>query len=196
MSHSTKKPLFFRSLALVAVCLAGLLLLAQPAAPAKAASKDKAITKKVDAILKKQVKKKDTKKAKLKKLFRYVEKTYGYARAVGFQNKKGWEKEFALEMYADKKGSCYHFAAAYAFLAKKATGYKVRIGIGQTNGFGNDNQPHAWTEVKIGSKWYVCDTNMDKFAAKSSLKYFLKERKKVKKAYYNFQKSRTVYVTI
>ena len=55
-------------------------------------------------------------------------------------------------MYTEKKGSCYHFAAAYAFLAEKATGYKVRIGVGKTNGFSGDLQNHAWTEVKINSK--------------------------------------------
>ncbi len=90
-------------------------------------------------------------------------------------------------MYTEKKGSCYHFAAAYAFLAEKATGYKVRIGVGKTNGFSGDLQNHAWTEVKINSKWYICDTNMDKYAENSSGKYFLKSRNKLKKVYNNYK---------
>ena len=128
------------------------------------------------AIVKKQVKSADSKKTKLSKLFKYTEKTYGYARTTSFSNKKGWEKTYAKKMFMDKKGSCYHFAAAYGFLAKQATGYPVRICVGQTKGFSGKWQPHAWTEVKIGTKWYICDTNMDKFAAKSSGKYYLKSK--------------------
>lgn len=142
------------------------------------------LQKKTAAIVKKQVKKKSSKKSALKQLFKYTEKAYGYKRVIGFKNKKGWEKTYARTMYNSKRGSCYHFAAAYAFLAKKATGYPVRICLGKTNGFNKKVwQPHAWVEVKIGKKWYICDPNMDKFAAKSSGKYFLKNRTKLSKTY-------------
>lgn len=129
--------------------------------------------------------KSDTKKTKLKKLFRYVE-TMNYQRKVGFRADKGWEKKYALEMLKKKKGSCYHYAAAYAFLAKKATGYPVRVCLGKTCGFNKSVwQPHAWCEVKIGGKWYICDANLDKFAADSSGKYYLKRStgKAMKKVY-------------
>lgn len=138
-------------------------------------------------IIKKKTKSSDSKKIKLKKLFQYAEKKYGYQRAVGFKAKDGWEHDYAAEMYSKEKGSCYHFAAAYAYLAKKATGYKVRVGIGKTNGFSGNLQSHAWTEIKINSKWYICDCNMDKFAENSSGKYFLKKRNKLKKVYDNFK---------
>lgn len=142
------------------------------------------LEKKAESIVKKQVKKKSSKKSALKQLFTYTEKTYGYKRVTGFKNTKGWEKTYAKQMYSSKKGSCYHFAAAYAFLAKKATGYPVRICIGKTNGFNKKVwQAHAWAEVKIGSKWYICDPNMDKFAAKSSGKYYLKDRTKLTSTY-------------
>lgn len=138
-------------------------------------------------IVSKKTKSSDSEKKKLKKLFKYTEKTYGYKRVTGFQAYSGWEKDYASQMYSEKNGSCYHFAAAYAFLAKKATGYEVRIGIGKTNGFTGNLQSHAWTEVKINSKWYICDTNMDKFAENSSRKYFLKKRDKLKKVYDDFK---------
>ncbi len=142
------------------------------------------LEKKAASIVKKQVKTSDSKKTKLKKLFKYAEKTYNYQRAVGFKNTKGWEKTYAKQMFNNKKGSCYHFAAAYGFLAKKATGYPVRICLGKTNGFNSKVwQAHAWVEVKIGSKWYICDPNMDKFAAKSSGKYYLKNRTKLTKTF-------------
>lgn len=139
------------------------------------------------SIVKKQVKSGDSKKTKLSKLFKYTEKKYAYARTTSFSNKKGWEKTYTKKMFSTKKGSCYHFAAAYGFLAKQATGYPVRICIGKTKGFSGRWQPHAWTEIKIGSTWYICDANMDKYAAKSSGKYYMKSKtssamKKVYKA--------------
>lgn len=145
------------------------------------------LTSKTEKIVKKNTKPSDSEKKKLKKLFKYVEKKYGYKRVTGFETYNGWAGDYAIEMYTEKKGSCYHFAAAYAFLAEKATGYKVRIGVGKTNGFSGDLQNHAWTEVKINSKWYICDTNMDKYAENSSGKYFLKSRNKLKKVYNNYK---------
>lgn len=152
-----------------------------------AAVNSKSLQEQAEKIVNKKVKKTDNDKKKLKKLFHYVEKNYGYKRVMGFEAYDGWEKEYASEMYSGKKGSCYHFAAAYAFLAAKATGYKVRIGIGKTNGFSSELQDHAWTEVNINSVWYICDSNMDKFAENSSGKYFLKKRNKLKSVYNNFK---------
>lgn len=183
---------------LIMFALALALLLSAPAASVQAASStDKKLKKQVDSIVKKQVKDKDSKKKKLEKLFKYTEKTYKYGRAYEFKAKKGWEKTYALELFKNKKkqGSCYHFAAAYAVLAKKATNYTVRIGVGKTNGFNKKiTQDHAWVEIKIKDKWYICDPNMDKFAEKSSGKYFLKERSKLKKVYNKFKKVK--YTTV
>lgn len=173
---------------LLMFALAFVLFLSAPAASAQAASSvDKKLKKQVNSIVKKKVKAKDTKEAKLEKLFKYTEKTYRYGRAYGFKAKKGWEKSYASEMFSKKKGSCYHFAAAYAFLAKKATGYTIRIGVGKTNGFNQGYQDHAWVEIKIKGKWYICDPNMDKFAEKSSGKYFLQPRNDLKKVYKKFK---------
>ena len=73
------------------------------------------------------------------------------------------------------------------FFTKKATGYKVRIVIGKTNGFSGALQEHAWTEINIDSKWYICDSNMDKYAENSSGKYFLKKKSKLKNIYNNYK---------
>ncbi len=158
-------------------------LFAQPAAASAGAQLDEAVTKIVD----KQVSAKDSAKKKLKKLFTYIQKEYDYGRKTGFEAYNGWEKDYALEMLEDQKGSCYHYAAAYAFLAKKATGYSVRIGVGQTTGFSGNLQKHAWAEVKISGKWYICDPNMDKYAAESSGKYCLKKRNSLKGTYNKFK---------
>jgi transglutaminase-like putative cysteine protease len=130
----------------------------------------------VKSIVKNNVKSGDSKKTKLKKLFKYMEKTYGYQRQMDFKNTKGWTKTYAIEMLNSKNGSCYHYAALYAYLIKQATGYTVRVAIGETNGFSGSYQSHAWVEVKIDSKWYICDPNLDQFGANSSLKYYLKAK--------------------
>ncbi len=173
---------------LLAVCMITVALTQTTAAASAGNKLDEAVTKIVD----KQVKSKDSAKKKLKKLFTYVQKEYDYGRKTGFEAYDGWEKDYALEMFEDKKGSCYHYAAAYAFLAKKATGYSVRIGVGQTDGFSGNLQKHAWAEVKIGGKWYICDPNMDKYAADCSNKYCLKKRNNLKNTYDKF-KNTTYY---
>ncbi len=154
---------------------------------AKAAASSDKLEEQAAQIVSQQVKANDSAKKKLKKLFTYLQKEYDYGRKVGFEAYDGWEKDYALEMFADEKGSCYHYAAAYAFLAKKATGYSVRIGVGQTNGFSGKLQKHAWTEVKISGKWYILDSNMDKYAADSSGKYCLKKRDSLKNTYNKYK---------
>ena len=120
----------------------------QKAMTAEAAAKS-TLEKDVQKLVKKsKAKKEKTQKKQLKKLFQYVEKNYGYARAIGFKNTRGWEKTFAAEMIKNKKGSCYHFAALYAFLAKES-GVQARICLGRTNGFNKARwQDHAWCEAK------------------------------------------------
>ena len=100
-------------------------------------------------------------------------------------------KAKTAEMIKNKKGSCYHFAALYAFLAKES-GVEARICLGRTNGFNKARwQDHAWCEVKVGKKWYICDPNMDKFAANSKGKYFMKTVSSMKST---FKKSKTIKV--
>ena len=153
------------------------------------------LKKQVKKIVDLKTKKSDSKKVKLKKLAKFVESgKFGYKRTIGFKNKKGWDKKFASDFLKQKKGSCYGYAAGFAYLAKYAVGAPVRIGIGKANGFSGKMQIHAWTEVKIGKSWYICDVNMDKYAAKGSGKYFLKKRNALKKTYNKYKK--TVYVKV
>ena len=75
----------------------------QTAMTAEAAAKS-TLEKDVQKLVKKsKAKKEKTQKKQLKKLFQYVEKNYGYARAIGFKNSRGWEKTFAAEMIKNKK---------------------------------------------------------------------------------------------
>ena len=130
--------------------------------PSKSKKISKSLVQKMDRILKKQkITYKTNPKTAVKTLFRYIRDNYKYARVIGFSAKDRWEYGYALDMMRSKAGSCYHFAAAYAFLVKRATGYPVRIGYGTSDAFRKGNfQPHAWCEIKIGNTWYTFDTNV------------------------------------
>lgn len=171
----------------LAVCLA-VQAAAVPAAASTNVSKEK-VNIQADKIISAAVNESDSKKVKLKKLFQYAEDNWGYFRTGIPGNSSNWYRSYAFDTYIREKGSCYSYAAAYGYLARRATGYKVRIGIGETNGFGNGLQKHAWTEVQIKSTWYICDTNLDQNAAGKSLKYYLKKRNssKMKKTYNKYK---------
>ncbi len=67
--------------------------------------------------------------------------------------------QFALDMFKNKQGNCYRYAAAFAYIAK-VLGYEARVGVGQISAAAGGMTPHGWTEVKVGSTWYICDPDM------------------------------------
>lgn len=159
---------------------------------------DTDLVKKMDAVIAKQ---KLTAKIKpetaVKKLFNLVRDDYGYdsLSARGFKPEKAeknWEYTFAKQMLTTKKGSCYHYSAAMAFLVKRATGLPVRIGTGTAQVYSkNSTQPHGWVEIRIGGSWYVYDPIVAKNAANrdKSLTYPLyKLPAKTAKKYYKATK--------
>ena len=73
------------------------------------ASASTTLLEQTEKIVNKKVKQTDSERKKLKKLFKFVEKNYDYKRTVDFVAYNGWEKDYASEMYSEKKGSCYHF---------------------------------------------------------------------------------------
>ncbi|MCD7737348.1 MAG: hypothetical protein LUI07_10395 [Lachnospiraceae bacterium] len=168
---------------------------------AEAATSKTTVAKKANAIIKKTVKSSDSKLTQLKKLFKYAEKTWGYSRTYNFDSSvSGWTRTYAYSIMKNKKGSCYHFAAGFAYLARQALGssskYTVRVAVGQTKGFGYGLQSHAWVEIKINGTWYIFDPNMDKFAEDSSLTYYKKKRSSsaMKKVYNSYKN--TKYFTV
>ncbi|MCD8016190.1 MAG: transglutaminase-like domain-containing protein [Lachnospiraceae bacterium] len=160
---------------------------------AQAATSKATVAKKANSIISSVVEEEDTALEQLEKLFVYAEKKWGYSRSTTTITSLGTARTFAYSIYKNKAGSCYHFAAGYAYLARQALGsskkYTVRIAVGQTNGFGNGLQAHAWVEIKINGTWYVFDPNLDKFAENSSLKYYMAKRSKssVKKVYNKYK---------
>lgn len=164
------------------------------AANAGAKKLDTALRKSLDTVIKAQkFKKTTTDKVKLKKLFNYMKKNFGYKRYMGVPSGSDWEYDFAKEMLQNKKGSCYHDAAAFALLAKRATGLPVRICIGTSNAFKSSVwQRHGWVEIKISGKWYTFDSNADRFSSRRKNKWFMQKRTSMEGKVYKTSKTYTV----
>lgn len=152
---------------------------------------DAALVTAMDKIIKGQkITDSTAKKTALNKLAGFVQKNYDYARVMGFKGNKGWEYTYAKEMLTKKKGSCYHYAATFAFLAKRATGYPVRICWGTSNAFNTSRwQAHAWTEIKIGNTWYTYDTNAARFSGLRKGKWYQQKRSAMEGKIYKTQKT-------
>lgn len=156
--------------------------------------KSKAVSQKLITALDKLIKgRKITastdKKAALKKLFNYMSGSkFGYKRAYGFKNTSGWDAQYAQEMLSSKKGSCYHYAAAFAYVAKRATGYQTRICIGTSNAFNAKTwQAHAWVEIKIDGTWYSFDTNAARYSSLRKGQWYLQKSSSLKNKVYKTQ---------
>lgn len=77
------------------------------------------LTSKTEKIVQKNTKPSDSEKKKLKKLFKYVEKKYGYKRVTGFEDYSGWAGDYAIEMYTEKKEAVTILLLHMRFLQKK-----------------------------------------------------------------------------
>ncbi|MDO4340420.1 MAG: transglutaminase domain-containing protein [Eubacteriales bacterium] len=152
---------------------------------------DKALVTRMDKVIKGQkITDNTADKTALKKLFIYVQTKCNYSRVMGFKAAKNWEYEFASEMLTKKKGSCYHYAAAFAFLAKRATGLPTRICWGTSNAFNTKVwQPHAWVEIKINGKWYTYDPNAARYSKLRKGRWYQQPRTSMTGKIYKMQKT-------
>ncbi|MCI8560917.1 MAG: hypothetical protein HFH03_07345 [Dorea sp.] len=90
-------------------------------------------------IVKKNTKVTDSKAQKRKKMFEWVIKTpYRRYRILSrVRKKKGWEMDFANDIFKKGRGCCVSDACAFAFLAHEC-GYTTYV---------CDDGGHAWTEI-------------------------------------------------
>ena len=69
----------------------------------------------------------------------------------------GWDIDEALTIFRTNKGNCYCYAGAFCALAR-GLGYNARTYSGS---IGIENQPHAWTEITLDGKIYICDPEIE-----------------------------------
>lgn len=93
-----------------------------------------------------------TKAQKLKACWNYMvnRSTFTYWPKYPDLNKKGWQKETALDMLKTRRGNCYSFACAFAALAAEA-GYSPKVICGRISGTRDQAADgltrHAWVQI-------------------------------------------------
>lgn len=83
--------------------------------------------------------------------FQYLPRNYYDSGATG------WDIDEALTIFRTNKGNCYCYAGAFCALAR-GLGYNARTYAGS---IGIENQPHAWTEITLDGKIYICDPEIE-----------------------------------
>lgn len=101
-----------------------------------------------------------SKSKKLKVCYDKLWKKYPYKRSYDGCSAKKMPK-FARDMFTKKKGNCYRYASAFAYIAR-VIGYDSRVAVGKIGHRGGGTTPHGWTEIKSGRKWKKCDANMQR----------------------------------
>jgi hypothetical protein len=102
-------------------------------------------------------------------------------------------KKYAVDMFNEKCGSCFHYAALFAVTAKQALGKDavVKLAVGPAKYTSTDY--HAWVEVKVGKKTYVYDPQAGNLYSKNVEsatdfgKFCGKAKSKVKSNYYSYK---------
>ncbi len=153
------------------------------------------VVKKSDAIIKAlEITSETETEETVKRLFDYMVDKTRYARDTSRSKAKGWEYKYAKKMLSKRTGSCYHYAAGFAFLVRRATGLDVRVCMGKAKVFNAKvTQPHAWTEIKLDGTWYIFDTNAAKYSTRKGLDFYqLKRSASAAKKNYKTSKKVTV----
>ena len=202
--------------------------------PTKASAINSAAKKDADAIIKAAKATSGTDAEKLAKIFSYIATPKGkyggkliasesyltfYLAAQGNAANKAYYntalisslkdtyQKFAVDAYASKKASCYHYAALFAITAKRALGKAatVKVAVGAANYTGELNNRHAWAEVTLGKTTYIYDTSAGNYyisnvsKKKGDFGQYCGAKKtdsKIKKVYQGFSKSKVSYATV
>jgi len=101
-----------------------------------------------------------SKSKKLKTCYNYLWKNYPYKRYYDKASAKKMST-YAQQMFKNKKGNCYRYAASFACIAR-VIGYDSRVVNGGLRYRSGGWSYHGWTEVKVNGKWYICDANMQR----------------------------------
>lgn len=118
---------------------------------------------------------KDSSKKRLKSCYKALCK-YRYRRFYSEKPSAKKIKLYAGYMFKNKRGNCYRYASAFAYIAR-VLGYDSCVSVGGVTAYANSGlSPHGWCEVKINGKWTICDCSMQRAHKKNNL--FLCTKKK------------------
>lgn len=105
-----------------------------------------------------------------------VLRNYRYQRIYRNNPSAGMVPSYASYMFTHRRGNCYRYASAYAYIAR-VLGFKVRVCAGGVNTRnGRYLSPHGWCEVKIGDTWKMVDCSLGRHHWRHN--FFLTTREK------------------
>lgn len=118
---------------------------------------DKLLTQAVAGV----VNDKMTQMEKLRAVYDYAKKTFGYL-GIGTvdTSKDGWEIEQAIKMLTDKRGNCYSWSSVFTYLARQV-GYDAKAVVGTGVSPKGSESVHAWTEITIDGVAYTFDPQIE-----------------------------------
>ena len=94
----------------------------------------------------------------LRKAYLHVKNDFNYlVRNYYASGETGWNIPEAITMYETGKGNCYNYAGVFWSLAR-GLGYNA---VTYSGTMGNQNQPHAWTEILLDGEIYICDPEIE-----------------------------------
>lgn len=132
-----------------------------------------------------------TQQEKLRAVYDYAKKAFGYL-GIGSvdTSKEGWEIEQATNMLKNKKGNCYSWASAFTYLARQV-GYDAKAIAGKGVSPKGSESVHAWTEITIDGTAYTFDPQIESvYASRYGEKYDL-FMKKYGEAVWGYKKDET-----
>lgn len=130
---------------------------------------------------------------KLKKCFLYLASHYKYRRVyTNLYPNSAIMDDFAYEMFTSKTGNCHRYAATFAYIAR-VLGYDSMTVTGETTSRSGGWTPHGWNKIKVGSKWYVCDPDMQMMGVSAYMKDSTPSRTRNGKSHQLYAKSGKVY---
>lgn len=95
---------------------------------------------------------------KLRALYNYVSRNFSYIkRDLVAKDAVGWQPAYAASFFADGRGNCFSFAAAFQQLAR-AIGVDAQTVVGH---LGRNRQDHGWVEIVLDGTTYVFDPELE-----------------------------------
>lgn len=94
----------------------------------------------------------------LESSFNYLADILTYERSTEIPTGE-WTWDYAENALSTGKANCYGYAAAFGYIAS-GLGYESRVCVGTVTSSLGGRTVHAWTEVKVGNRWYIFDAEM------------------------------------
>lgn len=130
-----------------------------------------------------------TQMEKLRAVYDYAKKTFGYL-GIGTvdTSKDGWEIEQAINMLTEKRGNCYSWSSVFTYLARQV-GFDAKAIVGTGVSPKGSESVHAWTEITIDGVAYTFDPQIESVYAQRYGENYDLFKKKYGEAEWGYKKA-------